>query len=86
MDVEILIVPYDSGHEDLRLGRGHGHLLEGGLLELLRGHEVTVHQVQAAESFRAEIRTTFALCRSVAESHEIARGREAVATPMPPCF
>jgi hypothetical protein len=30
MHVEILIVPYDSGQENVRLGRGPGTLLEEG--------------------------------------------------------
>jgi arginase len=69
MDVEILAVPYDSGQEGARLGRGPGHLLGAGLADLLRdqGREVAVRWVRAAEGFGAEIRTTFALCRTLAE-------------------
>jgi arginase len=69
MDVEILAIPYDSGHENLRLGRGPGSLLEGGLTDLLQrqGHHVTVRWVHGADGFRAEIKTTFALCRTLAE-------------------
>jgi arginase len=69
MDLEILTIPYDSGQENLRMGRGPGSLLEGGLAELLRkqGHDVMVRWVHAGEAFRAEIKTTFALCRTLAE-------------------
>jgi arginase len=69
MDVDILAVPYDSGQEGARLGRGPGRLLGAGLADLLReqGHDVAVRWVRAAEGFGAEIRTTFALCRTLAE-------------------
>jgi arginase len=69
MDIEILAIPYDSGHENLRLGRGPGSLLQGGLTRLLQkhGHHVTVHWVHGADGFRIEIKTTFALCRTLAK-------------------
>src|SRR4051794_11442858 len=69
MDIEILVVPYDCGHEDARLGRGPDRLLQGGLTELLSrlGHDVTVRRVRVADGFQAEIKTTFALNRALAE-------------------
>jgi arginase len=69
MDVEILAVPYDSGQEGVRLGRGPGHLLAAGLADRLcdRGHDVSVHWVRLTGGFGAEIGTTFALCRALAE-------------------
>jgi arginase len=68
MKVEILAVPYDSGQEGVRLGRGPGHLLAAGLADRLReqGHDVAVGWVRIAEGFAAEIGTTFGLCRSLA--------------------
>jgi arginase len=44
-------------------------LLERGLTDLLRkqGHGVTFRWVHAAEGCRAEIKTTFALCKTLAE-------------------
>jgi arginase len=69
MDVEILAVPYDSGQEGVRLGRGPGHLLAAGLADMLcqQGHNVAVQWVRVAQGFGAEIGTTFALCRTLAE-------------------
>src|SRR5690349_11713285 len=69
MDIEILAIPYDSGQENLRLGSGPKSLLEGGLTDLLQkqGHQVAVHWLRGGEGFRAEIKTTFALCRTLAE-------------------
>jgi arginase len=79
MDVEILTVPYDSGHHDSRMGRGPGHLLEAGLADLLRkqGHDVAASSVLVAEGFSAEIATTFALCGTLAEKvrRVVAAGR-----------
>jgi arginase len=69
MNIEILAVPHDSGHENLRLGRGPGSLLEGGLARLLgrQGHDVSFRWVHGEAGFRAEIKTTFELCRVLAE-------------------
>jgi arginase len=76
MEVEVLAVPYDAGHEDLRVGRGPARLLEGGLTDLLRGlgHKPVVRWVRATQAFRAEIRTTFDLCRGLAGQVRSAAG------------
>lgn len=75
MKLEIFLVPFDSGHENLRLGRGPGGLLERGLLEVLQasGHDVTATWVGTDKGFRAEITTTFDLCRLVAKGVRTAR-------------
>ena len=50
MKITILLIPYDSGLEDVRMGRGLTRLIENGLPELLRscGHNVSVEPVRAA--------------------------------------
>jgi arginase len=82
MDVEILAVPYDSGQEGVRMGRGPGHLLAAGLSDLLgnQGHSISVRWVRAAEGFRTEIGTTFALCRTLAE--QVRRLKQANKLPL----
>src|SRR5262249_6114358 len=82
MDVDILAVSYDSGQEDARLGRGPGHLLRAGLADLLgeQGHDVAVRWVRAAEGFRAEIGSTFGLCRALAD--EVGRVRHGNRLPL----
>lgn len=77
MGVEAILVPYDSGHRNVRMGRGPGHLVGNGMLEMLRkdGHEVCAEVVEAASPFRAEIGTAFELHRLVAERVRAAAGR-----------
>lgn len=69
MNVQVFAIPYDSGHENLRLGAGPQQLLEHGLVDVLAGagHEVTVHWIRAAERFATEAGTSFALCRLLAD-------------------
>src|SRR5437764_1238622 len=61
--VQVIQVPYDSGHRGLRMGRGPEYFVNNGLVELLRaeGHEVWVESVEAQAEFRAEIKTQFEL-------------------------
>jgi arginase len=68
MKVQILLVPYDSGHRSLRMGRGPEHFIENGLVHVLQsvGHEVTVQTVEAESGFRSEVKTQFELYRSLA--------------------
>jgi arginase len=69
MKVQIIQVPYDSGHRSIRMGGGPEHFVHNGLANALRdyGHDVSVHCVEAPSQFRAEIRTAFELHRAVAE-------------------
>ena len=48
MKVDLIVVPFDSGLRDARMGRGPGHLLDLGLVEALEksGADVTVHTVE----------------------------------------
>lgn len=67
--IQILLVPYDSGHRSLRMGGGPEHFVDNGLAQLLEseGHEVFVETVEAQSDFRAEVQTQFGLYRSLAE-------------------
>lgn len=75
MRVQILQVPYDSGHRGVRMGRGPEHFVEHGLPDKLQaaGHEVEVGVVESALALPAEISTAFALARSLAERVRAAR-------------
>ncbi|HYO90867.1 MAG TPA: arginase family protein, partial [Pyrinomonadaceae bacterium] len=69
MKVRIIQVPYDSGQRSVRMGAGPEHFIQNGLARILQtdGHEVQVESVEARSAFRAEIKTAFELCRSLAE-------------------
>lgn len=69
MKVQIIQVPYDSGHRGVRMGRGPEHFIHHGIDQMLRarGHEVHVDTIEASIPFRAEIATAFELNRSLAE-------------------
>ncbi len=62
-DIRIIVVPYDSGHPDLRMGAGPQHLLEGGLDEALRseGRRTSVITVRHQSEPTAEVATAFEL-------------------------
>ncbi|HKG90733.1 MAG TPA: arginase family protein [Gemmatimonadaceae bacterium] len=68
MKTRLIVVPYDSAHEETRMGRGPGALLQGGLVDGLRaaGHEVAVWRVEAPGEFRTEVGSAFALARLIA--------------------
>jgi arginase len=77
MNIQLLLVPYDSGHRGWRCGAGPDHLLRAGLpghLERL-GHVVTaVHVVEDDPAQHpAEIRTAFELARRLAHAVSSAR-------------
>jgi len=68
MRVQIMLVPYDSGHRGLRMGAGPEHFANSGIAEALQsdGHEVFVETIEAQSGFRAEVQTQFGLYRSLA--------------------
>ena len=75
MNIQLIQVPYDSGHQNMRTGRGPGHFLQHGLEEVLRdqGHIVGSEQIEAKTSFMTEVGTAFELNRLLAGRVKIAR-------------
>ncbi|MGY1733476.1 arginase family protein [Geodermatophilus sp. SYSU D01045] len=73
--VHLLRVPFDSGHEELRMGAGPTALARGGAADRLRGrgHVVTEQVVRPDGGWRAEVATAFELSRVVAGAVAAAR-------------
>jgi arginase len=74
MKVQFLLVPYDSGHREWRMGRGPSFLLRHGAGSAIRalGHEVDAEYVEPSgvhspnPPTSTEIATSFSLYREVA--------------------
>lgn len=77
MLIDLIVVPYDSGHRGARMGRGPLHLLERGAAERLRAAGALVREVtiEARPGFRAEVGTAFELARGISLAVRSARGR-----------
>lgn len=75
MDVQIIQVPYDSGHKEMRAGRGPDHFLQHKLDEILRdhGHEVSLCRIEAGTPFNTEVGTAVELNRLLGERVKQAR-------------
>ena len=77
MDIQLLLVPYDSGQRGWRCGAGPEHLVRAGLPAHLQrqGHTVTaIHIIEDDPVYPpAEIRTAFELARRLARSVRSAR-------------
>ena len=76
MDIDILLVPYDSAHRSERMGAGPEALIAGGLPAQLerRGHRVRCTLIEpAVSSWRAEIRTAFELAAALVAAVQAAR-------------
>ena len=76
MEIQILAVPYDSGHRGLRMGAGPAALLRAGLVDALReaGHNVSVRMAELdPEQWQAEIQSSFQLMRMLAVAVREAR-------------
>lgn len=69
MNIQVILVPYDSGHKAERTGRGPCRFLERGVDRMLRGlgHEVGVSTVESSAAFNTEVGTAFELNRLLAE-------------------
>ena len=69
MNIQIIQVPYDSGHRAIRTGRGPEHFLQKGVDQILRGagHRVGSYRIESQGSFTTEIGTAFELNRLLAE-------------------
>jgi arginase len=76
MNVQVIQVPYDSGHRGLRAGSGPEHLVQNGLAQTLQieGHEVFVETVESQTEFQAEVQTQFELYRAIAD--RVAQARQ----------
>jgi arginase len=72
MDIQLLLVPYDSGQRGWRCGAGPEHLVRAGLPAHLhrQGHTVSAIHIIEDDPARppAEIRTAFELARRLAVS------------------
>lgn len=77
MDIQLLLVPYDSGQRGWRCGAGPEHLIRAGLPAHLerQGHAVTaIHVIEDNTAYQpAEIRTAFELARRLAGAVRSAR-------------
>ena len=69
MNICVFTVAYDSGPYRARMGRGPDHLYEYGMKPLLTrlGHNFKHEEITVSDSYPAEIKTAFALCRTIAE-------------------
>ena len=65
MRLQIILVPYDSGYKNVRMGRGHESFIEQGLIDALQtdGHATEVERIDLGKTFPAEIGAAFALNR-----------------------
>ena len=68
MNVNIVTIPYDSGHRGLRMGRGPLHFIERGLVKTLTsaGYAVATSPLESAQTFRTEVSTAMELNRLLA--------------------
>jgi arginase len=80
MDIQLLLVPFDSGNRSARMGAGPERLLDVGLERTLResGHSVHTRIAQlGSDAWQAEIQTSFELMRmlstAVSEAQEARR-------------
>jgi arginase len=77
MDIQLLLVPYDSGQRGWRCGAGPEHLVRAGLPAHLQrqGHIITaIHIIEDDPAYPpAEIRTAFELARRLATTVRSAR-------------
>ena len=65
MKIQIIQVPYDSGHRNLRQGSGPAHFINQNLVGMLEadGHQVRTTCIDAKSEFTVEIGTAFELNR-----------------------
>jgi arginase len=69
MNVDILVVPYDSGRRNERMGLGPDGLLREtiGPMLLEEGHDTRVCEIVAPDAFTAEIKNAFVLAGLIAD-------------------
>jgi Arginase/agmatinase/formimionoglutamate hydrolase, arginase family len=75
MEVQIVLVPYDSGQRGVRMGAAPEHLRASGLEAYLaaQGHSVALEVVESAGIWHAETQTAFELMRLLAKRVYAAR-------------
>lgn len=63
MNIQLIQIPYDSGHESLRTGRGPDYFIQRGVEQILReaGHQAASQRLVSQLNFIADIETTFEL-------------------------
>ena len=69
MNIQIIQVPYDLGHESVRTGKGPDHFIQNGIARSLQksGHAVNVTRIGSRIAFSTEIGTAFEVNRLLAE-------------------
>ena len=69
MHVQVILVPYDSGHLRQRMGLGPQRIYEAGLKDLFSriGAHVVCEEISLGAQYPAEISAAFELCRKLAE-------------------
>lgn len=63
MHIQIIQVPYDSGHKDYRMGRGPERIVRQIKTEM----DLPVDEVEVHDHFALEVGTSFAVARQLAE-------------------
>jgi arginase len=74
MHVNIIQVPYDSGHREERQGRGPARFIEAGIVDALKsdGHYLSTHCLDAESNYTTEITTAFELNRALSSQVSVA--------------
>lgn len=69
MQVQVILVPYDSGHLRQRMGLGPQRIYEAGLRDLFSrmGAHFVCEEISLGAQYPAEISAAFELCRTLAE-------------------
>lgn len=79
VDVEVLVVPYDSGIPNARMGRGPRELLNAGVTKDLGSDTVVTEYVPSDGGFRGEVASAFDIQRWLAARVSACRARGAFA-------
>lgn len=65
-DIQVILVPYDSGHHARRMGAGPDYLWQKSLENSLPAGRYSVTTVDVENDFLTEIESSFTCCRQVA--------------------
>ena len=74
MSVQLIQVPYDSGHRGIRLGKGPMQFVDQGMARILRrrGHRVDVECLEVETDLMNPIKTAFEVNRLLAQKVRVA--------------